>query len=84
MNADQNFIQSVYVYSLEWIAKEISDFMEPISCDSFFSLLGPGPGRYKLPSTTGYQTHDITKYMKPAYSFGIRYPSCKLATVYDM
>lgn len=35
-------------------------------------LRGPGPGRYKLPSTCGYIGHDFTKYMKPAYSFGKR------------
>ena len=33
-------------------------------------LKGPGPGRYKLPSTCGHQTHDFTQHMKPAYSFG--------------
>lgn len=31
---------------------------------------GPGPGRYALPSTCGYNKHDITKWMNPAYSFG--------------
>lgn len=33
---------------------------------------GPGPGRYALPSTCGYNRHDITKKMSPAYSFGGR------------
>lgn len=36
---------------------------------------GPGPGRYGLPSTTGYIQHDYTKHMKPAYSFGHRLKS---------
>ncbi|XP_076801282.1 ciliary microtubule associated protein 1A-like isoform X2 [Clavelina lepadiformis] len=33
---------------------------------------GPGPGRYALPSSVGFKTHDFTKHMKPAYSFGHR------------
>ncbi|XP_060597460.1 ciliary microtubule associated protein 1A-like [Ruditapes philippinarum] len=33
---------------------------------------GPGPGRYGLPSTVGYEAHDATKRMEPAYSFGRR------------
>lgn len=33
---------------------------------------GPGPGRYGLPSTSGFVAHDFTKHMKPAYSFGHR------------
>lgn len=33
---------------------------------------GPGPGRYALPTTTGYQKHDFTKRCYPAYSFGTR------------
>lgn len=33
---------------------------------------GPGPGRYKLPSTCGFQMHDFTKRMNPSYSFGQR------------
>jgi len=33
---------------------------------------GPGPGRYGLPSTCGFQQHDFTKKMSPAYSFGSR------------
>ncbi|XP_065836846.1 ciliary microtubule associated protein 1A-like [Oscarella lobularis] len=33
---------------------------------------GPGPGRYALPATVGFQKHDFTKTMKPAYSFGVR------------
>ncbi|CAK8692727.1 unnamed protein product [Clavelina lepadiformis] len=35
-------------------------------------LRGPGPGRYKLPSTCGFKGHDFTQNMKPAYSFGKR------------
>lgn len=35
-------------------------------------LRGPGPGRYKLPSTCGYIGHDFTNHQKPAYSFGKR------------
>ena len=34
--------------------------------------LGPGPGRYGLPQTTGYSKHDPTKKKAPAYSFGAR------------
>ncbi|XP_033108860.1 outer dense fiber protein 3-like [Anneissia japonica] len=33
---------------------------------------GPGPGRYKLPSSCGYLHHDFSKHMKPSYSFGKR------------
>ncbi|XP_014662383.1 PREDICTED: outer dense fiber protein 3-like [Priapulus caudatus] len=33
---------------------------------------GPGPGRYALPSTVGFNTHDFTKHMNPAHSFGHR------------
>ncbi|XP_046357125.1 outer dense fiber protein 3-like [Haliotis rufescens] len=33
---------------------------------------GPGPGRYALPSTCGFNGHDFTKYTRPAYSFGRR------------
>jgi len=33
---------------------------------------GPGPGRYRLPSTCGYEKHDYTKYMQPSYTFGGR------------
>ncbi|ESO87577.1 hypothetical protein LOTGIDRAFT_207007 [Lottia gigantea] len=33
---------------------------------------GPGPGRYKLPSTCGFTDHDFTKYTNAAYSFGRR------------
>ncbi|CAB4037981.1 Hypothetical predicted protein [Paramuricea clavata] len=33
---------------------------------------GPGPGRYGLPSTCGYISHDGTKYKAPAYSMGTR------------
>ncbi|XP_033750391.1 outer dense fiber protein 3-like [Pecten maximus] len=33
---------------------------------------GPGPGRYALPSSIGFMSHDCTKHMKPAYSFGRR------------
>ena len=34
-------------------------------------LTGTGPGRYKLPSSCGYNKHDITKRMIPSYSFGL-------------
>lgn len=34
--------------------------------------LGPGPGRYGLPSTCGFTSHDPTKRKNPAYSFGQR------------
>lgn len=42
-----------------------------------FSVSGPGPGRYGLPSTVGSKNHDPCKHMKPAYSFGHRLPSSK-------
>ena len=38
--------------------------------NSVFLYLGPGPARYKLPTCLGYQTHDITKRMMPAHTFG--------------
>ena len=34
---------------------------------------GPGPAKYLLPGSTGYQGHDPTKHAKPAYSFGVRH-----------
>jgi hypothetical protein len=36
-------------------------------------LRGPGPGRYGLPSSVGYQQHDPTKSRKPAFLFGQRF-----------
>jgi len=36
---------------------------------------GPGPGRYGLPSTLGSKTHDATKHMEPAFSFGQKLPN---------
>jgi len=43
-------------------------------------LKGPGPAKYKLPGTTGFQNHDATKKQMPAFSFGKRfktnYESC--------
>ena len=41
-------------------------------CFVFPFFTGPGPGRYALPTTTGYQKHDFTKRCYPAYSFGTR------------
>lgn len=32
--------------------------------------IGPGPGRYALPTGVGYVKHDFSKRMNPAYSFG--------------
>lgn len=32
--------------------------------------IGPGPGRYALPTGVGYVKHDFSKKMNPAYSFG--------------
>ena len=34
---------------------------------------GPGPGKYSLPSTCGYKSHDVTRRTSPAYSFGTRF-----------
>jgi len=43
-------------------------------------LKGPGPAKYKLPGTFGYEQHDVTKEKMPAFSFGKRfttnYESC--------
>lgn len=36
-------------------------------------LKGPGPAKYKLPGTTGYRDHDVTKKKMPAFSFGKRF-----------
>ncbi|EDV27098.1 Outer dense fiber protein 3 [Trichoplax sp. H2] len=33
---------------------------------------GPGPAKYRLPSAMGFQSHDLTKRLSPAYSFGTR------------
>ncbi|KAE8632104.1 hypothetical protein XENTR_v10001431 [Xenopus tropicalis] len=32
-------------------------------------VTGPGPGRYNLPPTVGFVSHDYTKFSSPAYSF---------------
>lgn len=34
----------------------------------------PSPARYTLPTTVGYNGHDIRKQRLPAYSFGLRVP----------
>jgi len=50
-----------------------SPYEEPLSTEKPIIAArerGPGPGRYGLPSTCGYQKHDFSKHMKPAYSFG--------------
>ena len=36
------------------------------------STVGPGPGRYALPSTLGSVNHDPTKITNPSYRFGMR------------
>ena len=36
-------------------------------------LRGPGPAKYKLPGTTGFEKHDATKKKMPAFSFGKRF-----------
>eukprot|EP00117_Sycon_ciliatum_P017011 scpid83297/ scgid16198/ Outer dense fiber protein 3; Outer dense fiber of sperm tails protein 3 len=33
---------------------------------------GPGPARYGLPTGVGYQGHDCSKHLNPAYTFGKR------------
>lgn len=43
-------------------------------------LRGPGPGRYRLPSTCGFKGHDFTRDMKPAYSFGKRLGTSFIST----
>lgn len=35
----------------------------------------PGPAKYTLPTTVGYNGHDIRKNRLPAYSFGLRLPN---------
>lgn len=55
-------------HSSAWVAKEVSNFDRFV----FPFFAGPGPGRYALPTTTGYQKHDFTKRCYPAYSFGTR------------
>lgn len=34
----------------------------------------PGPAKYTLPPTVGFDGHDIRKNRLPAYSFGLRVP----------
>lgn len=36
-------------------------------------LKGPGPAKYKLPGTFGYNNHDVTRKKMPAFSFGKRF-----------
>lgn len=42
-------------------------------CSIFISNfnLGPGPAKYNLPPTIGYDHHDITKTRLPHYSIGL-------------
>lgn len=35
----------------------------------------PGPAKYTLPTTVGFNDHDIRKNRLPAYSFGLRLPN---------
>lgn len=39
----------------------------------FFLILGPGPGKYLLPSSVGVNSKDLTKSKAPAFSFGSRF-----------
>lgn len=34
---------------------------------------GPGPAKYNIPSTCGYKSHDVTRRVSPAFSFGTRH-----------
>ncbi|XP_069673046.1 ciliary microtubule associated protein 1A-like [Periplaneta americana] len=36
---------------------------------------GPGPGNYMLPTTVGYEKHDVTRRRNPAYSMGLKAPA---------
>lgn len=56
------------VYSSAWITKDVSYFIRLCVC----FLLGPGPGRYGLPSMLGHENHDCRRIKNPAYSFGHR------------
>ena len=55
-----------------------SRFAQLMNTDIIFSLcvivniLGPGPGRYKLPACVGHSGHDPTRKTMPAFSFGKR------------
>lgn len=35
--------------------------------------LGPGPAKYLLPSTVGYEHHAVNKYRNPQYTMRARY-----------
>lgn len=37
--------------------------------------IGPGPARYGLPTTIGFDKHDTTKQRRPQFSFGYRPPT---------
>lgn len=44
----------------------------------FFFLIidaGPGPAKYMLPPTVGYNNHDYTRERLPMYSMAPRYPN---------
>lgn len=65
--------KSPYIFSLllqRDTARLIANMLALLNIFLFYA--GPGPGRYALPSTVGFKSHDFTKYMKPAYSFGHR------------
>jgi len=51
-------------------------------------LKGPGPAKYRLPGTFGYEKHDVTRKKMPAFSFGKRfntnYESCSPGPSYKV
>ena len=59
---------------------EIPLLLLHVDCYSLFP--GPGPARYKMPSMTGFESHDCRRRTWPAFSFGRRIGSCKYGWVY--
>ena len=41
---------------------------------------GPGPAKYLLPGSCGFQVHDSTKKKNPAFSFGTRHKYTGIGT----
>lgn len=52
------------------IARYLASFCKYVVTLLTDTCVGPGPGRYALPSNVGYVKHDYSKRMNPAYSFG--------------
>ena len=81
---DLKFVKKIISIFYEKISQKKKLLIIPITSNIiiviayiFFSSLGPGPGRYLLPTGVGHRGPDPTKKLMPAYSFGKRLNSSK-------